>query len=293
MLLDPNAHNHLRFKRLDFGQVIVERGWVPLTMLDVVELSAHFPIFLNPLDPDGDPVVHVSPSDSAAPLGGYIPNHWQGYPFTLTGVSGDVDDSGQFHLIKNNLALEADLDSPHFHSGGGYRVFDAQGDCTPIVEDMIQQIQHAIHQWVTQGCRRYTRLLVEADVIIEAQVTLDNGWGYRMPIVDAQRLELRKDWLETQADGLTALLLAEKLIDSQRHLASMIPVRTYPYEMTCTRGPVLSKGRNNGLCLPVLQPSEVEHNRPIAFRHTGRVWSASFVKPEGVRRYHDIHSSVL
>ncbi len=172
-------------------------------------------------------------------------------------------------------------------------MFDAQGACTPIVEDIIQEIQHAIHLWVTQGCRRYTRLLVEADVIIEAQVMLDSDWCYRMPIVDAQRLELRKDWLETQEYGLTALLLAEKLIDSQQHLASMIPVGIYPYAMTCTRGPVFSKGRNNGLCLPVLQPSEVEHDRPITFRHTGRVWSSSFVKPEGVRRYHDIHSSVL
>ena len=170
MHLDPTAFRHTRYTPVDNRTLAGQQPRLDITLADLGTLSQRLPIIL-PLDNDRLPQVLITPMATDHPFGGHTPSVCQHYPFSLLEQHNVLDADGELHTA---LSLQVDEKAPHLFEGmtpllpGEQRLFDAQGQPTPFLREVIQGLLQQREQ-IAQTLAFLARL-DEIGLLIRAKV---------------------------------------------------------------------------------------------------------------------------
>ncbi|MET4163873.1 hypothetical protein ABIE61_003739 [Marinobacterium sp. MBR-111] len=213
LLLNPEQHLDLHFTPIDNAWLTFARSPVPLVLQDLDALQGRYPIVISP---HGTPVPLLLPEllqpHQAAPWDNYTPNQLQAYPFHLIQQPVIADD-GSTVEIRESLAI--DEHCPHLQLRAGYRLFDDDGQLTSFTRSIIDRL-HALAQ-AQSRTERFMRTLERVGVMVPARV-YHQGECFDCRLIDPLRLDRAMEALDSEAEGLSATVLAHRLLDAQERL---------------------------------------------------------------------------
>jgi hypothetical protein len=215
MFMDPTLPITLRFTPMDNTYRLTQEGSAELTLEDLQVLKHQYPVVIGAGD-QSSPVVLIEPTDMELPLGGYLPEPVQLYPFSLVEPPALYLDDGM--LLMDHPVILVECTAPHWFGHCGYRLWDDGGQFTPFMRQIRDRLQ-SLHHSMTRT-RTLVQVLEQAGVLRLINL-YHNGVLQCVYTVDPVALEQQYEWFDQHDQGLSAIMLADALLVSQAQLVEL------------------------------------------------------------------------